>query len=163
MAEEDKPTVSDAWVRRASRRFTTLEGWQDLGHGVYFFAGQVFAVRIPQDIGSDFYDYNNQSDNTRVGAQKVSVQTFQPISQDNESSISLYKDKELPNPPELAPNKPEEKDPGKQPEAPFHILSGSQKRMLVFLISLAGLFSPLSSNIYFPALDAVAKVRSSIL
>lgn len=163
MAEEDKPTVSDAWVRRASRRFTTLEGWQDLGHGVYSFAGQVFAIHIPQDIGSDFYDYNDQSDNTRPGAQRSSVRTFQPILQDNEKSVSVSRDKELPNPPELAPAKPEDKFQGKQSETPFHILSGSQKRMLVFLISLAGLFSPLSSNIYFPALDAVARVRISQL
>ena len=123
MAEEEKPTVSDARVRKASRRFITLEWWQDLGHVVYSFAGQIFA----QYVGFDFYDCNNnnQSDNTRVGAQKLSSQIFQPISHGNEISFSICEDKELPNAPELAPANLEDKSLGEQPEAPLHILLGS--------------------------------------
>ncbi|KAK0624561.1 major facilitator superfamily domain-containing protein [Bombardia bombarda] len=41
-------------------------------------------------------------------------------------------------------------------EAPYHVFTRRQKWQLVYIVSLAGLFSPLSSNIYFPALRAIA-------
>ncbi|KAF2085890.1 MFS general substrate transporter [Saccharata proteae CBS 121410] len=40
---------------------------------------------------------------------------------------------------------------------PYHVFDHRRKRLLVYIVSLAGLFSPLSSNIYFPALGAIAK------
>jgi hypothetical protein len=33
----------------------------------------------------------------------------------------------------------------------------------VYIVSLAGLFSPLSSNIYFPALGQISKVRTILM
>jgi hypothetical protein len=47
----------------------------------------------------------------------------------------------------------------KLPEPPYHVFSLAKKKQLVYIISLAGLFSPLSSNIYFPALGQISKVR----
>jgi hypothetical protein len=44
------------------------------------------------------------------------------------------------------------------PEPPYHVFSLSKKKQLVYIVSLAGLFSPLSSNIYFPALGQISKV-----
>ncbi|KAK3937506.1 major facilitator superfamily domain-containing protein [Diplogelasinospora grovesii] len=44
-----------------------------------------------------------------------------------------------------------------RPEPPYHIFTTTKKWQLVYIVSLAGLFSPLSSNIYFPALGAIAK------
>jgi len=46
----------------------------------------------------------------------------------------------------------------KLPEPPYHVFSLAKKRQLVYIVSLAGLFSPLSSNIYFPALGQISKV-----
>jgi MFS family permease len=43
-----------------------------------------------------------------------------------------------------------------KPEPPYHILSTKQKWNLVIFVSLAGAFSPLSSNIYFPAIDTIS-------
>lgn len=43
-------------------------------------------------------------------------------------------------------------------EEPYHVFSHGKKWSIVVLIGAAGLFSGLSSNIYFPALDAIAKV-----
>lgn len=43
-----------------------------------------------------------------------------------------------------------------QSEEPYHILSNKQKWNLVVLVSLAASFSPLSSNIYFPAMDTIS-------
>jgi len=44
------------------------------------------------------------------------------------------------------------------PEPPYHVFSRKQKWSVVVMIGVAGLFSGLSSNIYFPALDSIAKV-----
>jgi hypothetical protein len=43
-------------------------------------------------------------------------------------------------------------------EEPYHVFTRKKKWELVLIVSLAGLFSPLSSNIYFPALGAIAEV-----
>ncbi|GLA29855.1 hypothetical protein CBS76997_7412 [Aspergillus niger] len=40
---------------------------------------------------------------------------------------------------------------------PHHIFTRSRKLQMVCIVSLAAIFSPLSSNIYFPALDDVSK------
>lgn len=44
------------------------------------------------------------------------------------------------------------------PEPPYHIFTLARKKQMVYIVSLAGLFSPLSSNIYFPALGQISKV-----
>lgn len=41
-------------------------------------------------------------------------------------------------------------------DPPYHILSKKQKWNLVVFVSMAGAFSPLSSNIYFPAIDTIS-------
>lgn len=41
---------------------------------------------------------------------------------------------------------------------PYHVFAKGRKKFLVGVIGVAGLFSGLSSNIYFPSLDAIAKV-----
>lgn len=48
--------------------------------------------------------------------------------------------------------------PSHPPKEPYHVFSHGKKWSIVVLIGVAGLFSGLSSNIYFPALDAIAKV-----
>lgn len=41
---------------------------------------------------------------------------------------------------------------------PFHVFSLKKKTQLVYIVSIASLFSPLSSNIYFPALGEISRV-----
>jgi hypothetical protein len=48
------------------------------------------------------------------------------------------------------------------PEPPYHVFTLAKKKQLVYIVSLAGLFSPLSSNIYFPALGQITTVRPNI-
>ncbi|KAL4940474.1 hypothetical protein BDV06DRAFT_224047 [Aspergillus oleicola] len=43
-----------------------------------------------------------------------------------------------------------------EPAQPYHILTTNQKWNLVIFVSLAACFSPLSSNIYFPALNTIS-------
>ncbi|KAH7010190.1 major facilitator superfamily domain-containing protein [Ilyonectria destructans] len=44
----------------------------------------------------------------------------------------------------------------KTDEPPYHVFSKRQKWNFVYLVSLAGSFSPLSSNIYFPAINTIS-------
>lgn len=44
----------------------------------------------------------------------------------------------------------------------YHVFSHRMKWAIVILIGVAGLFSGLSSNIYFPALDAIAQVSIAL-
>lgn len=51
-------------------------------------------------------------------------------------------------------------------EPPYSVLSAKQKLHLVLLVSVAGSFSPLSSNIYFPAVETISTqlgVSSSLI
>jgi len=41
---------------------------------------------------------------------------------------------------------------------PYHVFSRSRKLQMVCIVSLAAIFSPLSSNIYFPALGVISRV-----
>lgn len=43
-------------------------------------------------------------------------------------------------------------------ESPYLVFTISKKWQLVLIVSLAGLFSSLSSNVYFPAIPDIAKV-----
>ncbi|KAF2470878.1 MFS general substrate transporter [Lindgomyces ingoldianus] len=52
---------------------------------------------------------------------------------------------------------PEERRATIIPEKPYHVFSKKQKWSVVIMIGVAGLFSGLSSNIYFPSLDAIAR------
>ncbi|KAK4238511.1 putative major facilitator superfamily transporter [Achaetomium macrosporum] len=47
--------------------------------------------------------------------------------------------------------------PAPKTEEAYHVFSKSRKRLLIGIIGVAGLFSGLSSNIYFPSLDAIAR------
>ena len=52
----------------------------------------------------------------------------------------------------------QEQESGKQQtqEPPFSVFSVREKRFIVIMASLAALFSPLSANIYFPALNTLS-------
>jgi len=49
------------------------------------------------------------------------------------------------------------------PELPHRVFDRRQKRWMVYIVSFASLFSPLSSNIYFPALRNIATVGTSFM
>ncbi|KAI0555728.1 MFS general substrate transporter [Xylaria curta] len=68
------------------------------------------------------------------------------------SSQYSQRDERLPSPP------PDENESPKFPESQecYHIFTRRQKWNMVFVIGAAGLFSGLSSNIYFPAVDQIA-------
>jgi hypothetical protein len=49
-----------------------------------------------------------------------------------------------------------------QPPPSDHLFSLNKKKAIIYLVAVAALFSPLSSNIYFPALQTIAKVSLTL-
>lgn len=48
------------------------------------------------------------------------------------------------------------------PPPPYHVFTRSRKLQIVCIVSLAAIFSPLSSNVYIPALGMISKVGSLV-
>lgn len=46
---------------------------------------------------------------------------------------------------------------GQETEESYHVFTTKRKKQIVWIVSLAGLFSPLSSNIYFPAMGRMSR------
>ena len=47
-------------------------------------------------------------------------------------------------------------DQATEPETPYHVYTKRRKWALVYIVSFAAMFSPLSSNIYFPAINTIS-------
>lgn len=164
-------TIEDKPADR--RRFTTLEGWREVGRGVYVAAGStISSVTFELNRNSRFdpeWGHFDDSDSIKTRVSKAEEQRRR-FSQ-APSSVGRFSSQSLVNPfisPEEAErtladsgtNNPVH-DVEQQPrsEQPFHVFNKRQKWFVVIIIGVAGLFSGLSSNIYFPSLDAIARVQ----
>ncbi|GAP82376.1 putative major facilitator superfamily transporter [Rosellinia necatrix] len=74
---------------------------------------------------------------------------------DDARRIETFNDPNVIDPREQIEERPTTPEP--EPERPYHAFPKSRKKLLIGIIGVAGLFSGLSSNIYFPSLDAIAK------
>lgn len=135
-------------TNRTSRRFTTLEGWRELGNGVYITGTnlQAFAAR-------------NQFDPEAYNDDRTSW--TRPRRSERGSLIASSWNSEQ----DLAASPISEKRAtivggGVVEEEVYHVYEKREKWSIVAMIGVAGLFSGLSSNIFFPSLDAISKVRS---
>lgn len=72
-------------------------------------------------------------------------------------------DEKLPEAPNALPAKPNEIDPSEKKEgdvaaeAPYSVLPHGEKAFVIVVGSFAGLISPLSSSVYLPALNSLAR------
>lgn len=198
---------TDSVQSKLYRRFTTIEGWREVGHGVYVAAGSTISAiafdRNPEH-GPEWPVYDDDSSQT-TRMSKPDRQRLALMRLEGQGSVhpwgesrSLYANEPavpetaLQNPfmppqnPFMAPEEleqaqaseqrdnvgaggifvpaPDPSAPTEKPapaEKPFHIFDKKKKWTVVITIGMAGLFSGLSSNIYFPSLDAIAKVSTS--
>lgn len=139
----DQPIMNPPPV---SRRFTTLEGWHKVGEGVFAFGQRTLVYNF-----ADQFDLERASnDDTFMVASNENAwdsggnqpSQSNPTSEENQT----YDGVEL----------------STKAKKPYHVYTSAQKWTVVALISAAGLFSGLSSNIYFPSLDAIAKVEQPV-
>ncbi|KAJ0120147.1 hypothetical protein J7T55_001002 [Diaporthe amygdali] len=155
------------------RRFTTLEGWREVGRGVYLAAGStVSSVAFePNQVPRYDSEWGRFDDNESIKTRLSRPEEQRRASSLAPSSLRRFSSRSLANP-FISPEEVEEEQSfaGSNPqdeiveaeqrprsEQPFHIFSKKQKWVVVAIIGVAGLFSGLSSNIYFPSLDAIAQ------
>ncbi|KAL8354688.1 hypothetical protein RB601_004206 [Gaeumannomyces tritici] len=172
----------DSWMaqsRRASRRFTTMEGWRELGNN--FYALNRASIRmITVDPQFDLERCHDEDDGTSARAVKsdsvgvagrrrsdleAADKGHDPfddafsVEPERGGDHEYMSEKRNPFADENAEGLEGRRSVNPPPEAeePYHIFSTRQKWLVVVIIGVTGMFSGLSSNIYFPALDSVAK------
>lgn len=182
-AAMDDDGIQDHYVRRLSRRFTTLEGWREVRGGLYIAAGSAISSVIPnpaydqewqaQDDSSPWPPTSPLDDAHHAasgGGQNGLWPHGKSYSRDTETRAAwLARDpadgnehNDDPSPEKLSIESTGGEAlaravSGKSQER-FHSFTKRQKWGVIIMIGAAGLFSGLSSNIYFPALDLIAAV-----
>ena len=158
--------------RRLSQRFTTLEGWREVGSGVFAMGSsniRMFAVRhqFDTDNSSDApFDFTQTLDNSQ--ADIVSTQSFVEYRRSSEGTIgkaigSVRDGKNNMSTIEAVPD-------GKnlatieemKPEEPYYAYTVHEKWTLVAIAGAASSFPMLTFNMYLPALERIATVRFQI-
>lgn len=136
-------SLRNSWTevsRKLSRRFTTPEGWKEIGNGLYATGSSIRILSIRHQFDASCYD------DDRTSWTRPSI----PISRESWHQKALHA---------ITENGTPETRSSDIQEKPYHAFSKEQKWRVVVMIGVAGLFSGLSSNIYFPSLDAIARVR----
>jgi hypothetical protein len=129
--------------RRISRRFTTLEGFREIG-GLYVTGSNIRVFSIHHQ-----FDPENYEDDRTTRELSEKPQALGHLSwgswkgTPDESTVDAAIDNRV---------------TVTRPETPYHVFSHKESWLVVVMIGVAGLFSGLSSNIYFPALDIIARV-----
>lgn len=90
-----------------------------------------------------------------TSSEALKVATVTERSCDSSPSLSPTDEKDLATPSSSSSINLESEIP-KPP--PYHVFTRSRKLQMVCIVSLAAIFSPLSSNIYFPALGVISQV-----
>ena len=148
-----EPSVrSSTWSllsRRLSRRFTTLEGWREVGLGVYTMSSNIrlfalksrFDTQVVQDTHTGLAEevppvpkILPQDEWVRTGQATVG----KVVKNVQEARVVL-------------------KGKGTKEEA-YHVFSVREKWSVVAVVGVLGLFPGLSAGVYLPALNAVARV-----
>jgi hypothetical protein len=164
-----------------SRRFTTMEGWREVAGSLYYAAGHgLINISINPDIDQNRYEdgeeiitrqasHTSQTSSVRADKYRsfgvtypkaLGAEKFFPDAETRGGNVeddSPFSDSHAIKDGDV----PDTVDEPPQPaaaEAPYHVFTPRQRWQVVAMISAAGLFSGLSSNIYFPALDAIAQV-----
>ncbi|KAF1915759.1 major facilitator superfamily domain-containing protein, partial [Ampelomyces quisqualis] len=127
-------------LKHASRRFTTLEGWHEIGEGVYGSGQRIRILSFANQFDPELYHERSPSCVAPGGLEirnghvdRTAPEEKQNPTRGRASIVS---------------------------EQPYHIFTQRQRWSVVVMISVAGLFSGLSSNIYFPAVDNIAKANT---
>lgn len=181
----DSDGSHDHYVRRLSRRFTTLEGWREVRGGLYIAAGSAISSVIPnpaydqewqvQDDSSSPWSHASSSHyDSRYAGQSGLWPHGDSYSHDAETRLARdttdrekhSDDEDDPSPEKLsaeATGGPLTRAISGKSQERFHSFTKREKWGVIIMIGAAGLFSGLSSNIYFPALDLIATVWPTIL
>ncbi|CAG8982345.1 hypothetical protein HYALB_00005347, partial [Hymenoscyphus albidus] len=148
--------------RPPGRRHTTfldnLGAVRVLGSPIASFGRQLIVGNPEFDQDKYYEDLVTETRRSKVQSFRDPPPSFRSVEQ--RSSTEIFSYIEDPFDDRHTIRNLEENNPRKQPnfeEEQYHIATRKEKWLVIITISVAGLFSGLSSNIYFPLLDAVAK------
>jgi len=102
---------------------------------------------------------DNSNFSTPRGSRVNLLRPYQDHSLDNSRDVSRRTSLEL----NSSANSSYEPEKTLLQEPPYNVFSNKKQKALLLLASVAGVFSSLSSNIYFPALGIISKVSLLLL
>ena len=133
---------------RPSRLFTNSIWQRDLDYGFRDLDLIRKTSSAEQSDGSDQDDAGLQRTAAALGPARPSYRHSRSLSASMAASLRI--------------EGVEPDGPDAQATQAYHIFTRQQKTHLVLMVSLAAVFSPLSSNIYFPALVTISQVRLTL-
>ncbi|KAI0140770.1 major facilitator superfamily domain-containing protein [Pestalotiopsis sp. NC0098] len=139
------------------RRFSSIEGWKEVANNMYYAAGHGL-VNLSTSPDIDGVPNENADVITRQASHTehdTSMNTSTIQQTDDEGSDPFSTTNDIEGEDQFKSLKDETQTT--KAEEPYHVFTPRQRWFVVVIIGAAGLFSGLSSNIYFPALDAIAK------
>ena len=167
-------------ARGASRRFTTMEGWREIGSGIYslrrasvrmitiepqFDLERWYNHNMPtRSATPDVGDHRRQSGKTggRTNAELADAQDpFDDALALDESDRDEEKGDQVRSSRAVQSEHRQSQKPGERKV--YHVFSQRQKWFLIVIIGVAGMFSGLSSNIYFPSLNTIARASHLLI
>lgn len=150
-----------AQERRTLRRPATV-AWSGVRNSIYSAASM--GVRLmtvdPQYDAYQYYVDEPQHYESRLPGRERAREPSWPAGPFSDTAYPAD-EKQRSEDPFADPPPPVAPQPSSDAEEPYHVFNKSQKWVLIVIIGVAGLFSGLSSNIYFPALDQIARVCCS--
>ncbi|KAM3449256.1 hypothetical protein MY3296_007114 [Beauveria thailandica] len=162
---------------RAAKRLTSVEGWREVGRGVFLTAGHTALVFLPDPSydrewpahGDQRQDaYSRLSSAQRRGSISTSRSARGTTADERKEwpsngaleqrVVEQFDRNSVGDGPDRSKDEADTGVAAVAPvETPFHVYSRRVKWYLVIIIGVAGLFSGLSSNIYLPSLSAIAE------
>lgn len=163
-----------SWVvraRRVSVRLSTIDGWREAGSNTLDTLWRISVRIVAVDPKFDPECYLDECPSPLAKEGTIQALESRPNSVssgwstraqnpfDDSFTIGPSENSGEPNPFDDSNALSLDDGQSNRPESqqPYHVFSKGQKRLLVAIIGLAGLFSGLSSNIYFPAQDLIAR------
>lgn len=142
--------------RRTTKRFTTLEGWREIGQGVFAMGSsniRMFSVRHQFDTEysqpADF-DFTQTLDKSQITS--IKPRSFVEYRRSSEGTIG----KAIGSVRDGKTNTIMEEVEIEEP--PYHVYTKHEKWTLVAIAGAAGSFPMFTFNMYLPALERIATV-----
>lgn len=177
-----EPSVrSSTWSlasRRFSRPFTTLEGWREIGLGVYTLGNRMRMFSTRHQFDPEKFQEEEQSRTlpARLDIPPVpaipSVASYGHLMRPPGSGIgNAFASPAFAPKIELHVHGEKRKEvwdevlPEERPQkpGPYHVFSPMKKWVLVVIVGVAGIFPSLTPNIYLPTLNQIGTVSHPLV
>jgi hypothetical protein len=156
-----EPSVrSSTWTlsefsKRLSRRFTTLEGWREVGLGVYAMSSNIRMFSLKYQFDSEAFHQESRPKSLEDVVPPVpkilpKEEWIRTSKGTGGEAIGIIRDEKIGE-----KREPDEKD------VSYHVYSRREKWEVVAIVGIVGLFPGLTANIYLPTLNAVGTVCHS--